>query len=165
VYVLLAILAVGVIIAIAFGVPALRKRIVPVLVRSKGYLVEFLRSPRQLFLNLVGNLGCALLSVACFELCVRAFGGHTSFAALVVIRPPDDPDSEPTVAEAPFRFSVPEFTATVAVVGPIAVALPTSSEPPATVRPPVKPFALKERLNWPWKGIVSSTSFVMALLM
>jgi uncharacterized membrane protein YbhN (UPF0104 family) len=83
--VLLAILAVGVIIAIAFGVPALRKRIVPVLVRSKGYLVEFLRSPRQLFLNLVGNLGCALLSVACFGLCVRAFGGHTSFAALVVI--------------------------------------------------------------------------------
>jgi len=85
VYVLLAILAVGVIIAIAFGVPALRKRIVPVLARSKGYLVEFLRSPRQLFLNLVGNLGCALLSVACFGLCVRAFGGHTSFAALVVI--------------------------------------------------------------------------------
>ena len=85
VYVAGALLLVGALAAIAFGVPALRNRIVPQLMKSKDYLLEFIRSPRQVLLNLAGNLGCALLSVACFGLCVRAFGGHTSFAALVVI--------------------------------------------------------------------------------
>jgi uncharacterized membrane protein YbhN (UPF0104 family) len=85
VYVAGALLVVLFVTAIAFGVPALRNRILPQLRKSREYLIAFIRSPRQLILNLLGNLGCALLSVACLGLSLRAFGGHTSFAALVVI--------------------------------------------------------------------------------
>ncbi|MFZ4515973.1 MAG: lysylphosphatidylglycerol synthase transmembrane domain-containing protein, partial [Acidimicrobiia bacterium] len=85
VWILLAVLVVALIVAALFGIPALRRRVLPVLGRSKAFAVEFIRSPRRLFMNFTGNLGSALLSVTCLALCLHAFGGSVPFVTLIVI--------------------------------------------------------------------------------
>lgn len=85
VWVLLAILAVALVIAVVFGVPAIRKRILPVLNRSKAFTVELIRSPRRLFMNFAGNLGSALLSALCLALALKAFGGSVPLVSLIVV--------------------------------------------------------------------------------
>jgi len=69
--------------AVAMGVPALRRTVVPPLYRAATTIGTSLRSPRLLGLLIGGNVLAALLSTWCLQACLVAFGGHASFWALL----------------------------------------------------------------------------------
>ena len=79
-------LAVGVVVLTAAVVglmPKLRARVLPPLSRAWTTIWSALRSPWQLTLLVGGNVVAALLSTWCLMACLAAFGGHTSFWALL----------------------------------------------------------------------------------
>src|SRR5205814_2371500 len=60
--------------AVAMGVPALRRTVVPPLYRAATTIGTSLRSPRLLGLLIGGNVLAALLSTWCLQACLVAFG-------------------------------------------------------------------------------------------
>lgn len=82
--VLLVVFAVGVVIAILFGIPRLRRRTLPPTKRGIQTIRTAVHSPRQLGLLVVGNLSAALMSALCLLACVHAYGGDVDYWSLLV---------------------------------------------------------------------------------
>lgn len=78
-YVLLGLLALGVVAAVAFGVPQLRRVLLAPVKEAAATVWAAIRSPRQLSLIVGGNLVVSLLYASCLLSCLFAFGGHLSF--------------------------------------------------------------------------------------
>ena len=83
---LVAVLALGVVGAVVFGVPRVRHRIAPALRRGTSTVVQSIRSPRQLALLAVGNTGVAWIRGASMMACLLAFGsGSLGYWTIVVV--------------------------------------------------------------------------------
>jgi uncharacterized protein (TIRG00374 family) len=83
--VLIAVLVLGVIVAIVSRVPKVRRAVIPHLRRAWNTIVRLARSPRQT-LRIAGSALLAnLLFAACLALCLRAYGAELPFATVVVI--------------------------------------------------------------------------------
>ncbi len=82
-------LALGVVVvgalvsAVVAGVPRLRERVVPLIARATSTMWTAVRAPQRLVLLVGGNALALLLSTWCLQACLIAFGGHTSFWALL----------------------------------------------------------------------------------
>jgi glycosyltransferase 2 family protein len=74
----------GVTVAIAFGIPRLRRRTLPPTRRGWETVWTALRTPRQLLLLVAGNLCAAFMSALCLFACVEAFGGRVDYWPLLV---------------------------------------------------------------------------------
>jgi undecaprenyl-diphosphatase len=74
----------GIAVAIAFGIPGMRRRTLPPTRRAWGTIRTALRSPRQLLLLVVGNLCAAFMSALCLFSCVEAYGGSVGYWPLLV---------------------------------------------------------------------------------
>jgi glycosyltransferase 2 family protein len=74
----------GVSVAIAFGIPRLRRRSLPPTKRAWETIWTALRTPRQVLLLVAGNLCAALMSALCLFACVEAFGGRVEYWPLLV---------------------------------------------------------------------------------
>ncbi len=64
-------------------VPGLHKVVVPRIAQGTATMVAALRSPQHVVLLLGGNTLAILMSTWCLQACLIAFGGHTSFWALL----------------------------------------------------------------------------------
>jgi glycosyltransferase 2 family protein len=73
------VVACGVIAAVAFGVPRLRRSVLPPVVDAITTIWTALRSPRQLALIVGGNMAVAVLYAFCLLACVRAFDATIEF--------------------------------------------------------------------------------------
>ncbi len=71
-------------VAVAFGVPRFRRRVLPPTRRGIDTIRSSLHSPRQVVLLVVGNLMAALMSALCLFTSVKAYGGSVEFRALLV---------------------------------------------------------------------------------
>ena len=81
---LLAVLAFAALVsAVVAGVPKVRALLVPPITRAVVTMWTTVRSPQRLALLLGGNALAILLSTWCLQACLIAFGGHTSFWALL----------------------------------------------------------------------------------
>lgn len=69
--------------AVVAVVPKLRALVFPPLTRALSTMWAAIRSPWQLTLLIGGNVLATLLSTWCLMACLAAFGGHTSFWALL----------------------------------------------------------------------------------
>jgi undecaprenyl-diphosphatase len=76
-------LILGTVAGLVFGVPRLRRLVMPSLQQSLTTVTAALRSPRQLALLLAGNAGAAMLYCLCLYACLRAFGGSASIWTLL----------------------------------------------------------------------------------
>jgi glycosyltransferase 2 family protein len=79
------VLALGGVAAIAFGVPRLRRTVLPPVKEAGSTVWTAIRSPRQLTLILGGNLAVSLLYGLCLLCCLRAFGGNLSLWTLLAV--------------------------------------------------------------------------------
>jgi uncharacterized membrane protein YbhN (UPF0104 family) len=75
----------GIVVAVAYGFPRYRKRTLPPTKRAWATITTAFRSPRQLALLIVGNLGAAFMSALCLFACVKAFGGDVSYWPLLCV--------------------------------------------------------------------------------
>jgi membrane-associated phospholipid phosphatase/uncharacterized membrane protein YbhN (UPF0104 family) len=66
-----------------FGVPRLRRLVLPSLQQGLSTVTDALRSPRQLTLLLGGNAGAAILYCLCLLACLNAFGASVSIWTLL----------------------------------------------------------------------------------
>jgi glycosyltransferase 2 family protein len=73
------VVACGVIAAVAFGVPRLRRSVLPPVVDAINTIWTALRSPRQLALIVGGNTAVAVLYAFCLLACVGAFDATIDF--------------------------------------------------------------------------------------
>jgi undecaprenyl-diphosphatase len=73
----------GIIVGLAFGVPRLRRLVLPSLRDGAATVITVVRSPRQLGLLLAGNVGAALLYCLCLLACLKALGGTASIWTLL----------------------------------------------------------------------------------
>jgi undecaprenyl-diphosphatase len=73
----------GIILGLTFGIPRLRRLVLPSLRDGAATVIAVVRSPRQLGLLLVGNVGAALLYCLCLLACLKAFGGTASIWTLL----------------------------------------------------------------------------------
>jgi uncharacterized membrane protein YbhN (UPF0104 family) len=73
------VVACGVVGAVAFGVPRLRRSVLPPVVDAINTIWTALRTPRQLALIVAGNVAVALLYAFCLLACARAFGATIDF--------------------------------------------------------------------------------------
>ena len=80
-----ALVAIGAVGAVAFGVPRLRHAVVPPMRGAAATIWTALRSPRQLAMMLGGNALVSLLYGACLFACLRAFGGSLSYWTLLAV--------------------------------------------------------------------------------
>lgn len=83
--VVVVLVAVGVITAVVFGVPRLRRALLPPLKEAVGIIVSALRTPRQLSLIVGGNLVVSLLYGGCLLCCLLAFTASLSFWTVLAI--------------------------------------------------------------------------------
>jgi uncharacterized membrane protein YbhN (UPF0104 family) len=83
--ILLVVFAIGVAVAIVFGVRRFRVRALPPTKRGLATLHAALRSPRQILLLVGGNLCAALMSALCLYASVRAYGGNVDYWPLLVL--------------------------------------------------------------------------------
>ena len=74
----------GIAVAIAFGIPRVRRRTLPPTRRAWDTIRTALQSPRQLLLLVVGNLCAAFMSALCLFACVEAYGGSVGYWPLLV---------------------------------------------------------------------------------
>jgi undecaprenyl-diphosphatase len=79
------VLALGIVSALAFGVPRLRRVVLPALKTGASTVATALRSPRQLGLLAAGNAGAAILYCVCLFACLRAFGATSSIWTLLAL--------------------------------------------------------------------------------
>jgi uncharacterized membrane protein YbhN (UPF0104 family) len=81
--------ALGAVVIAALGsavvavLPRVREAVVPRILSAGATLKQAVRSPRLLALLVGGNVGAILLSTWCLQASLIAFGGHTSFWALL----------------------------------------------------------------------------------
>ena len=75
----------GIAVAIAFGIPRLRRRTLPPTRRGWETIRTALRSPRQVLLLFAGNLCAAFMSALCLFSCVEAYGGSVGYWPLLVV--------------------------------------------------------------------------------
>ena len=75
----------GVFVAVVFGIPRFRKRALPATKQAAATIWTALRSPRQVFLLVVGNLVAAFMAGLCLYACVNAYGGNVGFWPLLVV--------------------------------------------------------------------------------
>lgn len=73
------VVACGVVGAVAFGVPRLRRSVLPPVVDAINTIWTALRTPRQLALIVGGNVAVALLYAFCLLACAHAFGATIDF--------------------------------------------------------------------------------------
>ena len=78
-------LVIGAAVALIFGVPRLRRSVVPPMHAATSTLWTALRSPSRLVLLLGGNLGATLLSGFCLLACLEAFGASVSLWTLLAL--------------------------------------------------------------------------------
>jgi undecaprenyl-diphosphatase len=83
--ILIALLVVGVVVAIASRVPKLRSAVMPHLQRAWSTIVRRAKSPRSTLLIAASALFTNLLFAACLALCLRAYGGELPFATVVLV--------------------------------------------------------------------------------
>jgi uncharacterized membrane protein YbhN (UPF0104 family)/tRNA A-37 threonylcarbamoyl transferase component Bud32 len=81
----LVIVILGVAAAIAFGIPRLRRAILPPVEQAVAVIWAATRSRRQLSLIVVGNLVATLMTSFCLLCCLYAFGATLSFWTVVAI--------------------------------------------------------------------------------
>ncbi len=72
------------VVAVAFGVPRLRHRVLPPTRRAVDSIRSSLHTPRQVLLLVVGNLGAATMSALCLFATVRAYGGSVDYRDVLV---------------------------------------------------------------------------------
>ena len=81
------VLAVVLLLAVAagllFGVPRLRRLVMPSVTQGLSTVLAAVRSPRQLALLLFGNAAAAILYCLCLLACLRGFGGNASIWTLL----------------------------------------------------------------------------------
>ena len=80
---LIGLLVVVAVVGVILGVPKLRKIVVPPTRSALSAMWSVLRSPRRLVLLVVGNVIYALLTAACFQACLAAFGASVNFWTLL----------------------------------------------------------------------------------
>ncbi len=83
--VLIVILVAGVAAGLLFGLPRLRRRVMPPLTEALRTLWSALRSPRQLVLLFAGNILATLLYSFVMVSCILAFGGSISFWTVLAL--------------------------------------------------------------------------------
>jgi uncharacterized membrane protein YbhN (UPF0104 family) len=81
----LVVVALGVVAAVAFGIPRLRRAVLPPVEQALGTIWTALRSRRQLSLIIGGNLGVSLLYGCCLLFCLRAFDANLSFWTVLAV--------------------------------------------------------------------------------
>jgi uncharacterized membrane protein YbhN (UPF0104 family)/tRNA A-37 threonylcarbamoyl transferase component Bud32 len=81
----LVVVVLGIVAALAFGVPRLRRAVVPPLKQGVATIWTALRTPRQLSLIVGGNLVVSLLYGFCLLACAQAFGATMSFWTALAI--------------------------------------------------------------------------------
>ena len=82
---LLVLVALGVVAAVAFGVPRLRRALLPPMKEAAGIIWGAVRNPRQLSLIVGGNVAVSLLYGACLSACLLAFGHRLSFWTVLAV--------------------------------------------------------------------------------
>jgi uncharacterized membrane protein YbhN (UPF0104 family) len=81
--VLIAIVVIFVAIGIIWGVPRLRKAIVPPVENAASTIWQAVRSPRRLALLLIGNFGVSLVYGFVLLACIAAYGGHVNYWSML----------------------------------------------------------------------------------
>ena len=79
------IVAAGVAAAVVFGVPRLRKAVVPPVRQATSTVVTVMRSPKQILLLAGGFAGVNIVSTLCLLACLKAFGASMSFWTLLAV--------------------------------------------------------------------------------
>jgi undecaprenyl-diphosphatase len=85
VVVLIAILAVGVLAGVVFGVPRIRRAVMPTVQQAMSTLWQAVRSPRQLLLLLGGNAAAAVLTGFVLLASLEAYGARLSVWTLLAV--------------------------------------------------------------------------------
>jgi uncharacterized membrane protein YbhN (UPF0104 family) len=75
----------GILAGLAFGIPRLRRVVLPATRTGASTVTAAVRSPRQLGLLLVGNAGAAILYCLCLFACLKAFGATSSIWTLLAL--------------------------------------------------------------------------------
>ncbi len=83
--VLVVVLLAGVAAGLLFGIPRIRRRVLPPVGEALHTLGSAMRSPRRLGLLFVGNVLATLLYAFVLIACIAAFGGHVSFWTVLVL--------------------------------------------------------------------------------
>ena len=81
--VLIAIVVIFVAIGLIWGIPRLRKAIVPPVKSAASTIWEAVRSPRQLALLVIGNFGVSLVYGFVLLACIKAYGGHVNYWSML----------------------------------------------------------------------------------
>jgi uncharacterized membrane protein YbhN (UPF0104 family) len=83
--VLIAIVVIAIGLGVIFGVPKVRRLVVPPIKSASATMWAALRSPRRVALLLGGNALNALMYALVMEACLEAFGGSVNFWTLLAI--------------------------------------------------------------------------------
>jgi undecaprenyl-diphosphatase len=83
--VLIIVLVVGVGVALIFGVPLLRRKVLPPIESGAKTIWEAFRSPRRVLLLVVGNLANTIMYGFVMLTCVAAFGGNIDFWTVLAL--------------------------------------------------------------------------------
>ena len=81
--VLIAIVVIFVAIGLIWGIPRLRKAIVPPVKSAASTIWEAVRSPRRLALLVIGNFGVSLVYGFVLLACIAAYGGHVNYWSML----------------------------------------------------------------------------------
>ena len=81
--VLIAIVVIFVAIGLIWGIPRLRKAIVPPVKSAAATIWEAVRSPRQLALLVIGNFGVSLVYGFVLLACIKAYGGDVNYWSML----------------------------------------------------------------------------------
>ena len=81
--VLIAIVVIFVAIGLIWGIPRLRKAIVPPVKSAASTIWEAVRSPRQLALLVIGNFGVSLVYGFVLLACIKAYGGDVNYWSML----------------------------------------------------------------------------------
>jgi uncharacterized membrane protein YbhN (UPF0104 family) len=76
---------VAVVAGVMFGIERFRRRVLPPIRRGWHTIAAAMRSPRQLFLLVVGNLMAIVMSTLCLWASVEAYGGRVPYWPLLVV--------------------------------------------------------------------------------
>lgn len=81
----LVVVTLGLVAAVAFGIPRLRRAVLPPVEQALSTIWTALRSRRQLSLIIGGNLGVSLLYGCCLLFCLHAFDANLSFWTVLAV--------------------------------------------------------------------------------
>ncbi len=80
-----AIVVIGIVLAVVFGVRSIRDRVLPHVRRAGRTMWDAIRSPGRIALLVTGNVAAQALYVGSLLACLHAFGGGASFWALLAL--------------------------------------------------------------------------------